>query len=75
MWKFGNFSVAQISREINCRKSRSSKNAVFAILGGSEFYQFGQFWYSKSANIYKDQSSEALNVLKLESRFGLFDFR
>ena len=31
MWKFHDFSVTQILREINSVKSRSSKNAVFAI--------------------------------------------
>ena len=32
MWKFENFSVIQILREINFGESRSSKTAVFATL-------------------------------------------
>ena len=48
MWKFHGFSVTQISREINSVESRSSKNAVFAIFGRSEFDEFGNFQLSKS---------------------------
>ena len=35
MWKFGDFSVTKILREINLKESldRRSKNAVFAITG------------------------------------------
>ena len=33
VWKFQDFSVIQILREINFGESRSSKTAVFAILG------------------------------------------
>ena len=33
MWKFHDFSVIQILREINIGESRSSKTAIFAILG------------------------------------------
>ena len=37
MWKFENFSVIQILREINFGESRSSKTAVFAIFGAVTF--------------------------------------
>ena len=37
VWKFHNFSVTHILREINFGEFRSSKNAVFAIFGSSEF--------------------------------------
>ena len=36
MWKFHNFSVAYILREINFGESRSSKIVVLVILGGLE---------------------------------------
>ena len=37
MWKFQDFSVDQILREINFGESKSSKTAVFAILGALNF--------------------------------------
>ena len=53
MWKFYNFSITQILREINFRESRSAtKTACFAIFRGSEFCQFGEFQPSKSAKIH-----------------------
>ena len=61
MWKFQDFSVIQILREINFGESRSSKNAVFAIFRGSEFSYFGNFWLSKSEKINENQNSEPLN--------------
>ena len=37
VWKFHDFSVTQILREINFRECRSSKNAIFNTFGGSGF--------------------------------------
>ena len=37
VWKFQDFSVMQILREINFGESRSPKSAVFPILRGSEY--------------------------------------
>ena len=37
MWKFQDFSVIQILREINFRESRSCKTAFFANLGALNF--------------------------------------
>ena len=37
MWKIQDFSVIQILREINFGDSRSSKTAIFAILGAPNF--------------------------------------
>ena len=37
MWKFQDFSVIQILREINFGESRSTKTAVFAISGSLYF--------------------------------------
>ena len=36
-WKFQDFSVIQILREINFRESRSAKSAVYAISGALNF--------------------------------------
>ena len=66
MWKFQDFPITQILREINFVDSRSAKNAIFAILGGCEFCSFGKFQPSKSAKMHKNQNSEPLNVLKTE---------
>ena len=33
VWKFGDFSVTWILREINFEESRNSKTAIFVILG------------------------------------------
>ena len=43
VWKFQDFSVIQILLEIDFGESGSSKNAVFAIFWGSEFWIFGKF--------------------------------
>ena len=55
------FSARQILREINCRESRGSRTAVFAILEALDFVKFQP---SKSAKIHKIQTSEPPNVLK-----------
>ena len=55
------FCHSDILREINFG---GSKNAVFIILGGSEFGRCNDFQFSKSAKINKNQNSESLNVLK-----------
>ena len=54
VWKFGDFSVTQILREINFGESRSSKNAM----------PFSNFRSSKSVKIHKNQNSWPLYVLK-----------
>ena len=64
MWKFHDFSVIQILREINLGQSKSCKNAIFAHFWYSEFYQFCKFQPSKSEKIHKNQNSETLNVVK-----------
>jgi len=64
LWKFQDFFVIQILREINFGESRHSKNANFAILWDSEFVDLGKFRPSKSAKIHKSQNSEPLNVLE-----------
>ena len=64
MWKFQNFSAAQILREINFGESRGSKTAVFVILE-SEFFSFGQFQPSKSAKNSKKSNFRALAIAKM----------
>ena len=53
LWKFQDFSVAQILREIKFVEFRSSKTAIFALFGAL-----------KDAKIHENQNSEPLNVLK-----------
>ena len=48
MWKFHNFSVTQILREINLGDSRSSKIAVLAILGALKMIILVNFKCKKS---------------------------
>ena len=43
VWKFQDFSVILILREINFGEFRSSQTAVFAILGALNFVDLGNF--------------------------------
>ena len=45
VWKFHDFSITQILREINFGDSRSAKSAILAYLDylNFDFYQFLQF--------------------------------
>ena len=67
MWKLKIFSVAQILREINFRKARSSEIAAFCNSRRSEFCQFSKFQPSKSANIHKFRASKYVKNALLES--------
>ena len=49
VWKFQDFSIIQILREINFGESGSSEAAVFAFFEGLNFVKIGSFWPSKSA--------------------------
>ena len=54
-----------------------SKNCYFEAFRDSEYYQFGKFQPSKSAENHKNQHSEPLNVLKwrfLDLKITNFDF-
>ena len=75
MWKFQDFSIFQILREINSRESRRHKNAV---LGALKFVNF-ILQPSKGAKIKKkkNQNLEPLNVLNWQictSRIPKIDF-
>ena len=64
VWKFQDFSITQILREINFAESRSPKSAIFAILGPLNFVDLVNFSLQKVPDIHKHQDSEPLNVLK-----------
>ena len=64
MWKFQDFSVTLILREINFEESRISKIAIYCNSKGSELCLFGKLQPLKSAKIHENQNSEQLNVLK-----------
>ena len=64
MWKFHNFSITQILREINFGGCSSSKTADLSNFRGSKIEYFGKFQPSENAKIHKNQNSEPLIVLK-----------
>ena len=47
VWKFQNFSVTQILREINFGESRSYESAVFAILEALDLVDFLNLSFQK----------------------------
>ena len=55
MWKFQDFSVIQIFREINFGESRSSKTAVFAIFGVLNLVNLIHFCLQKVQKFIKIQ--------------------
>ena len=63
-WEIQDFSVIQILREINFGESRSSKNALFAILGALYLVNQVNFSLQKVQNIHEIQHPEPPNVLK-----------
>ena len=48
VWKFYDFSITHILREINCRDSESFKTAVFAICGALNFVNLVNFILQKT---------------------------
>ena len=72
MWKFQEFSVAKILREINFRKSRSPKTAVFAICGALNFVDLVKFSVQKLQKFKKSKLgaskiNKMVNFLLLET--------
>ena len=53
MWKFQDFSITQILREINFGDSRSAETAVFAILGAVNFVHLVNFSLEKEHKFIK----------------------
>ena len=47
MWKFQDFGITEILREINFVDSRSAKTTIFAILGAVNFVHLGNFSLQK----------------------------
>ena len=58
MWKFHDFYITQILREINFGESRSSKTAIFAIQGALNFVDLVNFTFQKVQKLIKNQNSE-----------------
>ena len=63
-WKFQDFSITQILREINFEDSRIAKAVIFAILRAVNHVQMVNFSLQKNAQIHKNKNSEPLNVSK-----------
>ena len=61
LWKFQDFSVTQILREINSGQSKSSKFDVFTILGDLNFVAWVKFSLQKVQKIIK-LKIQSLNV-------------
>ena len=64
VWRFQDFSITQILREINFGGCRSSKTAVLAILGALKMINLVNFSFQKMQKFIKIKISEPLNVLK-----------
>ena len=62
VWKFHDFSIIHILREINHGGSRSAKKCSFCHVWGSEMCESGQFQPSKNAKMPKYENSEPLNL-------------
>ena len=71
MWKFQDFSITQILREINFGEFRSSENAVFAYFRLLIFVNLVNFSLKKVQKIIENQNSEPLNM----ADFALLDFQ
>ena len=66
MWKFQDFCITEILREINFVDSRSAKSDIFAILGAVNFVHLANSAFKKCKNSSKS-ISEPFNVLKWQS--------
>ena len=67
VWKFHDFSVVQILREINFGESWSSKIAFFAVLGALNYIDFVNFSFQKVQNI-RNCGNWVSKYLKMVSR-------
>ena len=77
MWKFHDFTVTQILREINFRDYRSVKSANFVISEALnfDFYEFLQFLKAEIHQSKKIQSSKLANKVSFgTSRYSKIDF-
>ena len=55
VWKFQDFCITEILREINFEYPRSAKSAVFAILGAVKFVHLANFSLQKVQKFIKSQ--------------------
>ena len=53
VWKFQDFCITQIIREINFEHSRSAKTVIFAILRAVNFVQLVNFSFQKVQKFIK----------------------
>ena len=53
VWKFQDFCITQIIREINFEHSRSAKTAIFALLRAVNFVQLVNFSFQKVQKFIK----------------------
>jgi len=77
VWKFHDFSVTQILREINFGESKSSKTIIFAIFGALRFVDLVDFSFQKMQKYIKlkIQSSKCVkNGRFCTPRFSKIDF-
>ena len=60
VWKFHDFAITQILREINFGDSKSAKTAILAHLKqrNFDFYEFLHFWKPEIYQINKIQSPQ-----------------
>ena len=70
VWKFQDFSVTQILREINFGKSKSSKTDIFATLGVLNFVSFVKFRLAKVQKFKKKLKFRASQCVRMAD----FDF-
>ena len=63
MWKFWDFSIPQILREIDFWDSRSAKSAIFTHLEAMNF-GFYEFFHFLKAEISRAQKTAVLELLE-----------
>ena len=57
VWKFKDFSVTEILRELNFEESTTSKTAVFTIFGARNFLNLVNLSFLKVQISYKSKST------------------
>ena len=65
MWKFHDFSITRILREINFRDSRSAKSPILTHLEAINFVHLGIFAIFKCENFIKTKIQSLQNYSKI----------
>ena len=65
MWKFQDFCITQILREINLEDSRSAKTAFLAILRANNFVHLVNFSLKKVKKTHKPSKLRASKCVKM----------